>query len=372
MIRIEDKSKCCGCEACAQVCTTNCISMKRDEEGFLYPEIDTGKCIDCGFCELVCPFNKDVIINPLIEAQKCKAKNKIDRDKSSNGGAFSCLARKIIGDGGVVFGVRMSEDCKESFLCKAENEDELEYLLGSKYVQGRVNTAYIEAESEIKSGRRVLFSGTPCQINGLKLYLRQDYDNLYCVDVVCHGVPSPSLWKRYAEYVENKNRSNLKSVQFKFWDEAQKSYGIKGELENGKTVFKSENYDLYMQLFKRNISLRPSCYNCQSKDLRLSDITLGEFIDDNIDRKDSLVFVRTQKGQELLESVKDNLKSEIIPIEKAINDYSNANDEVKIIPQRASFFGDLAELNFSEIEKKYIYTDSKSKIKKHFHTLFKK
>lgn len=202
MIKITEKSECCGCNACVQRCPKQCISMKEDGQGFLYPFVDTASCIDCGLCEKVCP-----ILNPFdtkepLQVLAAKNKNEDQRLKSSSGGTFILLAEHIIKQGGVVFGARFDTNWEVEH-CYAETIEELEPLMRSKYVQSKIGNTYKEAEQFLKDGRLVMFVGTSCQIAGLKRFLRKEYDNLLAVDFICHGVPSPGIWRKYLEEIKS-------------------------------------------------------------------------------------------------------------------------------------------------------------------------
>ena len=196
MINIVNKSFCCGCAACVQICPKKCISLTEDTEGFLYPRVDKTKCIDCGLCETVCPFLSESAEREPKAVYAVKNPNDDIRQESSSGGVFTLLAEKVINDGGVVFGVRFDEKWEVEF-AYSETIDGLSAFRGSKYIQARVGNAFIDAEQFLKAGRKVLFSGTPCQVKGLLQYLRKDYENLLTVDFVCHGVPSPKVWRLY-------------------------------------------------------------------------------------------------------------------------------------------------------------------------------
>lgn len=202
MIHIADKRQCCGCSACVQKCPKHCISFYEDEEGFLYPRIDTNHCIDCGLCEKVCPFlNCDKAVPPQ-EVWAVKNQNELDRMHSSSGGVFIALAREVLAWGGVVFGA-VFDGNYEVKMAYSETLEGVRPMMGSKYLQARVETGFADAEHFLKQGRHVLFSGTPCQIAGLHQYLRKDYPNLLSVDFLCHGVPSPGVWRRYLKETMN-------------------------------------------------------------------------------------------------------------------------------------------------------------------------
>ena len=204
MIQITEKSKCTGCHACVNACPKNCIGMVSDEEGFLYPEIRQTECVNCGKCEKVCPLLNGKTKNPDALQIGYAAYNKDEtiRLKSSSGGIFTLLAEWIIQQGGVVVGAAMTEDCKSVQHTIAETIEDLENLRGSKYLQSTIGTIFKTVKKYLDSGRLVLFTGTPCQIGGLYSYLGKEYDNLYTQDLICHGVPSPLIWKNYVELRE--------------------------------------------------------------------------------------------------------------------------------------------------------------------------
>lgn len=197
MIKIEDKKKCCGCTACVQVCPKQCIDLIEDTEGFLYPKVNKKSCVECGACENVCPFTFTLQprMNPLV-SYAAKNRDEDVRKESSSGGIFTALAENVINEGGVVFGVRFDEKWNPVF-DYTETVDGLAAFRGSKYVQSTVGDSFKQVRSFLKANRKVLFSGTPCQVAGLKLFLRHEYDNLLTVEVVCHGVPSPGVWRKY-------------------------------------------------------------------------------------------------------------------------------------------------------------------------------
>ena len=299
MIQIKDKSACCGCAACVQRCPKQCISLKEDKEGFLYPIVDKNTCIDCGLCEKVCP-----IINPNEPREPLKvyaAKHKDDeiRMKSSSGGIFTLLAEQIIDEGGVVFGARFDEYW-EVMHDYTETKEGLAVFRGSKYVQSRIGNTYQQAENFLKQGRKVMFTGTPCQIAGLKRFLRKEYENLLAVDFVCHGVPSPKVWRMYldetlARQGIEKNtvfshamlrQKFIRSIDFRSKSTGWKKFSFALTL-NKATVDGEENSVLLSSVFEENsfmrsflsdFILRPACYRCVCKTGKSSaDITLGDF-----------------------------------------------------------------------------------------------
>ena len=196
MIQIKEKYECCGCGACVQRCPKHCIEFIKDKEGFLYPKVDETTCINCGLCEKVCPVINQHSIRKPLDIYAASNTNEVIKAESSSGGIFTILAETIINEGGVVFGARFNEQY-EVVHDFTDNISGLAAFRGSKYVQSKIGNSFSEAETFLKQNRKVLFSGTPCQITGLKKFLRKEYSNLVTVDFVCHGVPSPEVWRNY-------------------------------------------------------------------------------------------------------------------------------------------------------------------------------
>ena len=207
MIQIVDKSQCCGCTACVSVCPKQCIAMQEDEEGFLYPVVDTSLCIDCNLCQKVCPELHPMNTRTPLHVYAAKHKDEQIRLASSSGGIFTLLAEKVIDEGGVVFGARFNASW-EVVHDYTETKEGLTAFRGSKYVQSWLGNCFSKVRSFLSEGRKVMFTGTPCQVAGLKQYLRKEYDNLLTVDVVCHGVPSPKVWRMYLDEVARKGKKN--------------------------------------------------------------------------------------------------------------------------------------------------------------------
>lgn len=302
MIWIVDKQKCCGCSACQMVCPRQCIKMESDVEGFLYPCVNVEACVDCSLCERVCPeLNKDC--NKVV--LKVYAAVNPDEEvllKSSSGGMFSLLSERIILQGGIVFGACFDGD----FSVSHDYTDTIEGLAtfrGSKYLQSNIKYSFLKAKQFLEDGRKVLFTGTPCQIAGLKRYLRKDYENLITVDFVCHGVPSPAVWKKYLEHISRPVKVNFRDKR-----NGWKKYGVAIVSTDGSEELTCFHENRYMRMFLSDMILRPSCYACPSKGgMSMSDITLGDFwgiekinpeIDD--DKGLSLVLVNTKKGEALI------------------------------------------------------------------------
>ena len=334
MINIVNKSFCCGCAACVQICPKKCISLTEDKEGFLYPIVDKAICIDCGLCEKVCPYlTEGIERNPKV-VYAAKHSNEDIRLHSSSGGVFTLLAEKIINDGGVVFGVRFDDKWEVEF-AYSETIDGLSVFRGSKYVQARVGNAFIDAERFLKDGRKVLFSGTPCQVKGLLQYLRKGYENLLTVDFVCHGVPSPKVWRLYLKeevkklarqgdagkntVLSSKIMPTIKGISFRDKSSGWKKYSfalkltkVLAEGEKNSVLHTNKFYENpFMQAFLSDLILRPSCYKCPAKSGKSgSDITIGDFwgiehikpeIDD--DKGVSLVMVHNEDKINSIKSI---------------------------------------------------------------------
>lgn len=285
MIKIIDKEQCCGCSACLHICPKNSITFKEDKEGFLYPHVNMETCIDCGLCEKVCPvLNQN---DERIPEKVYAAKHEDDeiRMKSSSGGIFTLLADQILDEGGVVFGARFN-DKWEVIHDYTETKEGLAPFRGSKYVQSYIGDSYKIAETFLKNGRKVMFTGTPCQIAGLKKFLRKEYDNLLAVDFVCHGVPSPMVWRKYLEEeIADQGGAQLTGVNFRDKSIGWKNYSFvlnfskdEGTIKHNYAVSSVFTENTYMKAFLSNLSLRPSCYDCPAKAGKSgADITIGDF-----------------------------------------------------------------------------------------------
>lgn len=376
MIDIKNNYDCCGCGACEQICPKKCIVLSEDQEGFLYPNVDNDICIDCGLCEKACPvINKGVEREPL-HVYGAMNKNEKIRLKSSSGGIFTILAEQTIADGGVVFGARFNEkwEVQHNY---TETVEGIEALRVSKYVQSRIGNSYKEVEQFLKSSRKVLFVGTPCQVAGLKCFLRKDYENLLLVDFICHGVPSPKVWRMYLDELirtkcgggENtvslslneisnisfRDKSNgWKKFGFRIWSKSALGADENSVLESGITlneeyIAHSEpfNENIYMRGFLKNLTLRPSCYRCSAKLGKSgSDITIADFwsiqlvapeFDD--DKGAGLVLINTLKG-------KGNYPLDLtLYIETSGDRYKCRNrcfkESPKVHPNRRQFFSKL-------------------------------
>ena len=316
-----DSSKCCGCFACKDVCPRDAVTIARDKAGFLYPEIDKEKCISCGLCSRVCAYRNG---NDGIKPQKVfAAASKSDAVlmNAASGGIFSVMAAEFVRNGGVVCGSAMSrtENGFEVRHVFADNEADLKRLAGSKYVKSATDGVFREAEDILRSGKKLLFSGTPCQIAALKSYLRKEYEGLITVDLICHGVPSLKLFNDYISFYEKKN--SCKVTDFSFRDKSRgqgMNYRITEKSgEKLREKVKNGKLSSYFGMFLKGSTYRKNCYSCPyASEKRVSDITIGDYWgiyqehSDEISRAGldnrkgiSCVLINTGKGSDFWESI---------------------------------------------------------------------
>ena len=344
MIQISDKSKCCGCTACVNACPAQCIVMRRDrEEGFDYPVANPDRCLGCGKCDAVCPVQNPSPASDPETAYAVRCEDYVDG--SSSGGVFPALAKHVIDEGGVVFGAVMESDMIVGH-AEAETMDQVQRMRGSKYVQSDPYSSFWDAREYLKAGRKVLFTGTPCQIAGLKSFLGGDHEGLLTVDTACHGVPSPGLWDMYVNALKARTQKNITSVNFRDKSRGWRRYGFTCKGPQGETVLSLRvSADPYMALFMQDMTLRPSCYNCPARAGRSgSDLTLADLwsvasaapaLDD--DRGVSGVLVNTPKGREYMSCIKAETMLEV-PVEAAKAENGGFAESVAMPEKRAEFF----------------------------------
>jgi len=355
MKEIISKELCTGCSACASICPNSAIEIIENEEGFKYPVINREKCINCGLCKSRCPVINSTCKEKKVNSYACYNKNTKIREKSSSGGMFYLLANYILENDGLVFGAKFNK----KFLVEhdyIDNKKELKKFMGSKYLQSDINNNYQKVKKFLEEGRLVLFSGTPCQIEGLYSYLGKDYESLYTQDIICHGCPSPKVWKKYLDSFYKK----VKKVNMRNKKNGWSNYSMDIEFENEKFNV-SHNKDKYMYFFLSNYSLRQSCYNCNFKKIyRKSDFTLGDLwgIKNmkphlNDDKGVSLLLINSKKGKKIFEYIKKDLVYEEVDLEKAIYYNSAMIKSVNKPKLRESFFKDLDNKKFNIIYIKY-------------------
>lgn len=370
MIDIDEKKKCTGCSACASVCPKNCIQMEVDEEGFLYPKINSKKCVHCKLCESVCP-----MINPEKEERVSQNgflvqhRNEAIRLDSSSGGAFTAIASVVIKKGGVVFGAAY-DDLFHVRHTYVETIDELKKFRNSKYVQSVMGECFRQAKSFLKDGRWVCFSGTPCQIEGLSKFLGTQYDKLILVDVVCHGIPSPLIWKKYLEY-QNVNENKPDNIRFR-----DKFYGYKYStmslIRNEQNIYHAgSQLDPMLRAFFSDICDRPSCYDCPfKKRYRVSDMTIWDCfsvydfdkkMDD--DKGTTRVLCHTEKGKQAIDEIQEIVNCKEVLPDKLVSGVKEMYESVRQNPLREQFMMDARKLSGQELFTRYFPITLKVRVK---------
>ena len=379
MTRIISKELCNGCCACANICPKNCINMIHDDNGFWYPNININNCINCGLCEQTCPITNKPLVNMKKETEAFAAVNNDDtiRHKSSSGGVFTIIAQEIIAQGGVVFGAAFAEDFKSVNHIYIDKECDLDKLRGSKYVQSKIGRTYCQAKEFLDEGRKVLFTGTPCQIGGLYSFLNKQYDNLFTQDIVCHGVPSPMVWKKYLEEREKKAASITDNVSFRYKKYGWKKYYILIRFKNGKKYQKFFREDSYMRAFLANATLRQSCFKCFFKGInRSADITLADFwgvqnilpeIDD--DKGVSLLLVHSDNGLKLLESIKQHAHIQSVSIDTVSRYNPSAVQSATVCNCREEYIKNAIDRYSDRLINRYYKVSLKMRMKNYYRKL---
>lgn len=358
MIDIKNPADCCGCTACASICAHDAIKMKPDVLGFLYPEVDKDMCVDCGLCEKVCAFNDhyDTSLNldkPLAYGARHKDMNEVETSRS--GAAFIAISDYILEQGGVVYGAGYTDHFRVVHK-RATTKEERDEFKGSKYVQSDMTGVFRQVKQDLRDGLTVLFSGTPCQTSGLNSYVgKRLRENLFLVDIVCHGVPSPYIWRDYISYLEKKQGSPIVWVNFR----DKQKYGWAAHHETFK--FKMGGGKMsFTYLFYKHIILRKSCEKCHFTNLhRPSDITIADFwgwqkTDPNINSDDkgvSLVLINTEKGRKLFEASKERMNTVQADIQNCLQ--PNMQHPTKIDRKRNEFERDYQAKGFDFVYKKY-------------------
>lgn len=369
MIHIEEKKKCCGCTACASICPRHCIEMKSDEEGFQYPVVDVERCVECGICENVCPMAKTEPEVPFLQkAYLVQHKDERVRLDSSAGGAFSAVASYVIEQGGVVFGAAYDKNFQVGHTY-VETIEELWKFRNSKYVQSNMGDCFRLAREFLIKGRWVCFSGTPCQIEGLKCFLGKPYEKLVLVDVVCHGIPSPLIWNKYLEYQEI-SKKHPDNIRFR-----DKYYGYKYStmslVKNGETIYHAgSQLDPMLRAFFSDICDRPSCYECPfKKRYRVSDMTIWDCfsvydfdkaMDD--DKGTTRVLCHTEKAAAILQKLDGAVKCKEVNPDRLLNGVKEMFESVPMNVRRETFFKDASQMTGTELLKKYYPNNIKAKI----------
>lgn len=382
-MKIENLVNCSGCHSCYSSCPKAAIQMVPNCEGFLYPVIEKSLCVECGICEKFCPVLNIVDYNQKKDTEAFAIINNDEniRFESSSGGVFTAIAKKVIEQNGIVFGVKLDEN-QVAIHSFTENMEGLSEFRGSKYVQSDVGHAFIDCKKFLDDGKAVLFTGTPCQIEGLKRFLGKDYENLLCMDIICHGVPSPKLWKDYVNFQEKKSASRIVKTAFRQKNDGWKQFSLSFTFANDSEYCASLYKDPYLQLFLKDVCLRESCYQCSSKKInRISDITVADFwgiqneipeMDD--DKGTSFVLVHTEKGKKIISELQ-NCKIKQVNSEVGIKYNPSFIKSVNRPRLRDSFYSDLEKMDFEKLVKKYtnqsFFSKSKNVLKRAIKKVYK-
>lgn len=362
MISVNDRTKCCGCTVCSIVCPYDAISMDTDSLGFLYPKVDSQKCRDCGLCERVCSLHgkyKCITEFSVPEIFAARHKDETELMNSRSGALFVGLSDIVLSHNGSVYGAAFdSSFCVQHI--RATTSAERDRMRGSKYVQSDVTGIFSLVKSDLENNLQVLFSGTPCQIAALKSFLgyeKVDDSNLLYVDIICHGVPAPNVWKDYLDYIEHKYNDKVLKAEFR----DKKRHGWSAQVESfllEKQGWISRKSFAY--LFKRVIMFRPVCSACRYSSMnRPSDITLGDFWgweqnvpDMNKDDKGvSLVLVNSTKGQMFINQLRDTY--DLRAIENLSYTQPNLKSPSLFDPKWESFERDYSKRGFEYVSRKY-------------------
>ncbi len=366
-VKIEEKDLCCGCTACYSVCPKNAIKMVRDNEGFLYPEVDKEKCVNCGMCKKVCPILNKAKLNEFKpKAYLFQNSNEEIRKDSTSGGIFTAIGEFVIKNNGIVYGATFDDNFVVNHI-GVESTYELCKFRKSKYVQSNQNNCFKEIKQYLDNGKLVCYSGTPCQVGGLRTYLRKDYENLILVDIMCHSVPSPLVFEKYKGYILKKMNAN-KILNINFRD--KNKYGYKYsmmtvETDNG-IYSQGIDTDPYLRAFFSDVSVRPSCYNCHFKTMkRVSDLTIWDCFNINEidksfddDKGTTRVLVQSEKGEKLLENL-DDVRLKELDINIATKKVKEMTNSVNYNDKRKKFFENINDDNVFE---KYYPTNFKTEV----------
>ena len=376
MISVKDKKKCCGCNACGDVCTLNAITFQTDIEGFWYPKIDQERCTNCGLCEKVCPIinTKDLKKNDLPQSicYAAEHKNLEVVFDSTSGGLFSALADITYKDKGYVGGAIFNDDFSVKHYISSNKKD-LSALRSSKYLQSNLLGFYKDVKDLLKKGESVLVCGTPCQMAALRAFLRKDYDNLIIADFICRGINSPKVWRKYLDSFEERYGFPVVYAKAKSKEYGWRNLTQKVILDNGKSYYETKSVSNFTEGYlQTGVYCRPSCYDCQFKGYpRISDITLADYwgiekIDKSMEKNlgTSLVMINSKKGEVYFEKVKSRVHFIQTPFESI--ERGNPSLNLSVDPPRVDrkqFFKDLDEMTFTQVADKYITPNVSTKAK---------
>lgn len=367
-----DYEKCTGCGACVQRCPKRCISWTQREFGFRYPQIDKDACVNCGQCEKVCPIDKALEVSAEQKAYAAVHKDDEVLAKSTSGGAFTAIADAVFAQGGIVYGAAMLDGMQVKHI-RTSGKDDFEGLRSSKYLQSDTGTTYQMVEQDLKQGKTVLYSGTPCQIDGLKNFLVKDYENLYTVDIVCHGVGSQAYFDKYMDYARERY-GKIKALRFRSKEYAGWSCGGVVVVVDSSDCLKKIPYrdfdNYYYSYFLSGDIYRKSCYSCKYANTnRVGDFTLGDYwgvealnLPLQTENGCSLLLVNNRHAMQLLDEI-ESLDRVETTVEQAAHCNKQLNAPSKLMDSRQNRIGEYESMSGQQIQKEYLKNHRKTVVK---------
>lgn len=382
-MNISNNTICCGCGACEQICSKHAISMRPNKEGFLYPKLEESLCVDCGLCSKICPeLHTADSLNPTGYPLAAQAKANKVLDNSSSGGIFSVVAEYVLNNGGVVVGAELTENMKVRHVI-VDNVQELNKLCGSKYAQSNTSNIYKRVKELLQQGRFVFFTGTPCQVSALNLFLRRPFENLLTADLICHGVPSPLMFNMIVEYLEKKYKGKVMDYQFRSkkltgWSRVSAcTMLINGKI---KHIYYNEMMRAFFQAFLDGHVLRMDCYQCPfTRTERAGDFTMADFwslksTNPKFPRQHrgvSMILVNTEKGQSILEACLDKIYMEPSDLDVILAGYDyQLKHPTELTSERGAIF-DFLQKYPEDFINKYLRGDISSDKRNFYFTAFK-
>ena len=370
-----EQEHCCGCTACASICPNNCITIETEENtGFHYPVLTKPEdCIHCNLCNQVCPNKKQFnVLHFVSNAKYIISSNDDIRKKSASGGVFYHVAKWMIENNGMVCGARYDENFNVKHVI-IDKQNEIETLMSSKYSESNLEGIFNKIKEILDNNRKILFAGTPCQVHGLKSFLRKEYENLITIDLLCYGIQSPKAWKKYREFITANNKK-IKSINMRDKSKSWQDYSMKVVFDNGEVYTKTKNEDPYLRTYSKGLYIRTSCFECNLKAFpRKSDITIGDFWDiDKIMPKQNdgkgagILFINTNRGQSIIDEIEKNNEFKIIDIDneelRKVHPLFGLNSKKS---KKSERFYDLLQtnLNFEQIVTKCEMTKIEKKIR---------